>query len=539
VPGERRARERPPVPSEQQGRVALFAGVVLFLTTFYTAYFAVASWLYPSMRSKNHGTVAAAGVVVIISLVVIRLLARSRRVLGARTLDALDAATVLVPAVLLAVSAYRTADQPATAYRTFIAASFLVFSRALVVPSTGARTAALSASALGLLAVTQVIVAAKMPETTLLPPPVHAVSFAVWSAIGASISTVGSSVMKGLRREVEDAQNAARRTPQLGQYALLERIGQGSMGVVYRATHTMLRRPTAIKLLASQGDERTLSRFEREVQLTSQLTHPNTVAVYDYGRSPGGTFYYAMEYLEGIDLDTLVRRFGAQPPERVVHILNQVSSALCEAHERGLVHRDIKPANIFLCRRGGAADVAKVLDFGLVKDLADESSFTDYGVVTGTPAFMAPEALTTPHALGPQADIYSLGAVAYFLLTGQLVFPGKALVEMCDQLLHLAPEPPSRRAKSAIAPDIDALVLRCLEKAPRSRPEGARGFLRALEALDAGAWSAERARSWWEAHGDPFVADRAKQRSRARAGRSTVVDLQDRGGRDVNVHERS
>jgi serine/threonine-protein kinase len=232
-----------------------------------------------------------------------------------------------------------------------------------------------------------------------------------------AVATAGSGVIYGLRREV-------RRALRLGQYTLEEKLGEGGMGVVYRARHALLRRPTAVKLL--KGDrlgEASLRRFEREVQLTASLSHPNTVSVYDFGRTPEGVVYYAMEYLEGLSLEQLVAEAGAQPPGRVVHVLRQVLGALAEAHGVGLVHRDVKPGNVILCERGGLSDVAKVVDFGLVKDLDAADALSHEGMLVGTPLYLAPEAIRSPNA-DPRSDLYSLGAVAYVLLTGNHVFDG-------------------------------------------------------------------------------------------------------------------
>ena len=229
----------------------------------------------------------------------------------------------------------------------------------------------------------------------------------------------------------------------------------------------MLRRPTAIKLVPPEkAGPQQLMRFEREVQNTAELQHPNTIQIFDYGHSPDGVFYYAMEYLDGIDLDDLVERHGPQAPGRVVHILEQACAALTEAHDKGLVHRDIKPANIFLCHRGGIPDVVKVLDFGLVKELATDGGVTNVDVVAGTPAYLSPEAITAPDTLGPAADIYALGAVGYFLLTGEPVFGGATVVEICGHHVHSAPPPPSERTAVNLSEQLEALILRCLAKKP-------------------------------------------------------------------------
>src|SRR5436190_4139364 len=221
---------------------------------------------------------------------------------------------------------------------------------------------------------------------------------------------------------VEYLQSSLRRSAvaarQLGQYVLMQEIGRGANGMVYRARHSLLRRPVAIKLLSPEmTNDGNIARFEHEVQMTSQLTHPNTVAIYDYGSTPDGLFYYAMEYLSGINLDQLVSQFGPQPEARVIHILRQLCGSLSEAHQIGLIHRDIKPANVVLTRRGGACDVVKVLDFGLVKTrvpLLRDKVLAN--AIVGTPHFMSPEAIQDPAKVDARSDLYSVGAVAFWLL---------------------------------------------------------------------------------------------------------------------------
>ncbi|HVR20789.1 MAG TPA: serine/threonine-protein kinase [Polyangiaceae bacterium] len=262
-----------------------------------------------------------------------------------------------------------------------------------------------------------------------------------------------------------------------GEYTLGEKLGEGGMGVVYRANHRMLRRPAAIKLLpAKRAGEKNVERFEREVQLTSQLTHPNTIGIYDFGRAADGTFYYAMEYIDGIDLQTLVERDGPQDPARVTHLLAQVAAALSEAHAAGLVHRDVKPANLMVCDRGGARDVVKVLDFGLIREVTSDPSdrdTDDEGGVVGTPLYMAPEAITSPGSVDARSDVYAIGAVGYFLLTGVPPFSGESVVEVCSQHLYSEPVSPSKRRGTPIPRDLEQLLLRCLAKAPEERPANA------------------------------------------------------------------
>jgi serine/threonine-protein kinase len=293
---------------------------------------------------------------------------------------------------------------------------------------------------------------------------------ATLAALRSMVAGVGgvylvAKTIYGLRSAVEKA-------VQLGQYVIHEKIGEGGMGAVYRASHAMLRRPTAIKVIPpDRAGETATARFEREVMTTSRLTHPNNVAIYDFGRTRGGVFYYAMELLDGEDLGRLIDREGPQSVERTRHILRQVAAALAEAHEAGLVHRDVKPQNVMLCTRGGVRDFVKVLDFGLVKDVgaASDVKITSERSITGTPLYMAPESILLPESVGPAADIYAVGCVAYFLLTGRTPFEGDNLVAVCAAHVHTVPEPPSTYAPE-VPPQLDALVLRCLEKNPELRP---------------------------------------------------------------------
>ncbi len=306
------------------------------------------------------------------------------------------------------------------------------------------------------------------------------VSRAVVVATGAALAVFGS-----YRIELSDA--AAREASQLGQYLLRERIGAGGMGEVYRAEHQFLRRPCAVKLIRPEhaGDAEVLKRFEREVQATAVLTHPNTVAIYDYGISEDGTFYYVMEYLPGDTLEGLVTREGPLAPARAVHLLRQVASALGEAHRAGLTHRDIKPGNVMVCERGGITDVAKLLDFGLVvtqgMQQADEK-LTQAGIILGTPAYMSPEQCGGDAHPGPASDIYSVGALAYFMLTGRSPFEGKGPVQM--MMAHLGEMPPSVRSLRPEVPEaLDAVVMRSLAKRPEDRYASAEELERALSPI--------------------------------------------------------
>jgi serine/threonine protein kinase len=260
-----------------------------------------------------------------------------------------------------------------------------------------------------------------------------------------------------------------------------------------------------VKLLDDGKQDRdSIARFEREVQATSRLTHPNTVVVYDYGRTDEGLFYYAMEYLEGLSLDRLVERFGPLGEGRVIWILRQACMALAEAHGRGLVHRDIKPANLFLTRRGGMADVVKVLDFGLVKGLGPNSGVTQTvsESLVGTPQFLSPEGILKPDEVDARSDLYSLGAVGFFLLTGTPVFTAEDLGEVLAGHGGTAPESPSQRRGRAVDAGLEAVILQCLEKNPGLRPVGARQMGELLASCPGVAgWSQEEADRWWREQG--------------------------------------
>ena len=299
------------------------------------------------------------------------------------------------------------------------------------------------------------------------------------------------------------ARQAEQKARQLGQYTLEEKLGEGGMGAVYRASHAMLRRPTAIKLLSAvRPNVREQLRFEREVQLTSRLNHPNTITIFDYGRTPDGIFYYAMEYLPGIDLDRLVAEFGVLPERRVIHLVGQVASALREAHAIGLIHRDIKPANLMLCERGGLSDFVKVLDFGLVREAASgDLALTMAGSITGTPQYVAPETIRDADSADPRSDLYALGAVAFFLLTGRPIFVGTSAAEILADHLHRAAASPSAVLGRPVDPALERLILDCLAKRPSARPDDASTFLdRLRECAAYGTWTNEDARLWWDEH---------------------------------------
>jgi serine/threonine-protein kinase len=409
-----------------------------------------------------------------------------------------------------------------------LALTLVMLARAIYVPGTARRSLVLGVIA-GVPLVASVLFAysagpAEDGQSPVTRGILAAAVTGTWWSMTVTLATATSRVIYGLRR-------VAREARQLGQYTLAEKIGEGGMGAVYRASHAMLRRPTAVKLLLpDHTSESQLARFEREVQLTARLTHPNTVTIFDYGRTPDGTFYYAMELLDGATLETIVEIDGPQPAERVAHVLEQVAGALTEAHGIGLVHRDLKPANIILCDQGGVPDVAKVVDFGLVKNVAEgpnsESTFaTGEHVITGTPLYMSPEAIVLPSGMDARSDLYSLGAVAYYFLTGQHVFTGKTVVEVCGHHLHSTPVAPEKRLGKPVSEPLSALILRCLEKDPKARPANAAELLDELRATGlARAWEPKHVREWWKAH-EKDLRVRKRERTRSVSAQTIAVDF--------------
>jgi len=305
----------------------------------------------------------------------------------------------------------------------------------------------------------------------------------------------------------------------MGSYRLIELLGKGGMGEVWRAEHRMLARPAAIKLIrreslqAGSGASDVRRRFEREAAATAMLQSPHTVQLYDFGVADDGRFYYVMELLDGLDLETFVTRFGAVPAARAVAWLVQACASLEEAHERGLVHRDIKPANIYTCRLGSEVDWIKVLDFGLVKQAPagdDATRLTAEGVTAGTPGYMAPEMAAGISDVDRRADIYALGCVAYWLVTGTQVFEGDTPLKMIVDHVRTPPVPPSRRCELPIPGELEEIILWCLEKKPEDRPQSAAAIAEPLAALSLNpAWSDAEARAWWRVHLPVNAARRA------------------------------
>jgi serine/threonine-protein kinase len=399
---------------------------------------------------------------VLLALVFLALRLGVREGRALRALDVLaTVATAATAAVALgAVRHFVSADVSAVGFFVL----FFVVRAALVPSRPWVATLVAGASALPF---TFGLVLMYRNAGPLLVPDPEAAAFASLRTMLTGVAAVYlvSRTIYGLRSAVE-------RAVQLGQYVIHEKIGEGGMGAVYRASHALLKRPTAVKVIPpDRAGETAAARFEREVMATSRLTHPNNIAIYDYGRTRGGTFYYAMELLNGENLARVVDREGPQSVARTRHILRQVTAALAEAHEVGLVHRDVKPENIMLCTRGGVREFVKVLDFGLVKDVAAPSDvkITSERAIAGTPLYMAPESIVSPDTVGPPADVYAVGCVAYFLLTGRPPFEGDNVVGVLAAHLHGAPDAPSTHAREVPA-ELDGLVLRCLDKQPEARP---------------------------------------------------------------------
>jgi serine/threonine-protein kinase len=450
----------------------------------------------------------------------------SRARLSLRSLGTLDAISFVVACASLSLM---TVSDEGQILQVLLALIVTVMIRAILVPSRPGRT--MVVSALTFLP-TVVVCIARHDPTALLPgfsvgyqKQYMTLNTILWSVLGTTLATITSRVTYGLRKQVAEAN-------ELGQYVLEEKIGGGGMGEVWRARHRLLIRPAAIKLIRPEmtGDrELLLRRFEREARATAALKSPHTVQLYDFGATEDGRLYYVMELLDGLDLDTLVRQYGPLPPERVIHILRQVCSSLQDAHGNGLVHRDIKPANVVVSRAGTTFDFAKVLDFGLVKletaeqrgesaeqrgsgAAAKRPGGSDGGSLAaggaaGTPAFMAPEVVLGAAETDHRVDLYALGCVVFWLLTGKVIFEGRNALEMMFHHAHTPPPKPSTRTELPIPAPLEELVMECLEKDPARRPASAEAVSTRVDAVFLeSAWTVERAERWWATH-RPLPAD--------------------------------
>jgi serine/threonine-protein kinase len=477
--------------TEAESRTYLQARLTVLFELMFWSFVALLAFLgvlygaYPKIAPRHNDRVYEVSA---LGLVIMAVLWRGplvRRTLSMAQLHAIDLFYATGTGVVFALAAVIAYDFRPSAYTCLGYQCFAVLTRGLIVPSTWRRSVVTGALAFAPMTVAASILPSL--QTQDIPTPAFIGGTFLLGGVAVVLSAAGSHIIYGLNRLVREAK--------LGQYVLVRKLYESGIGELYLAHHMMLRRPTAVKRLLPARVGANLARLERAVHAMSELTHPNAVVVFDYGRSDDGGFYYAMEYLgDGISLEHLVRTEGPQVGARVVPILVQVCGALHEAHERGLIHHDIKPATIVLCERGGMPDFVKVVDFGLVQDVAVELDGA-HRTVRGTPEFLAPEHVTTPDRVGPAADLYALGAVAYFLLTGRRVFDGDARAQ-CEQHVGREPTPPS--ADRAIDRGLESVVMRCLSKRPADRYASAAELASALRALAlAGDWDGERARVWW------------------------------------------
>lgn len=510
-----------------QRRVGWFGLVAGGLALAFYAYRVAGDPSLPALTEPSMVTHAGAG----LSLVLMWL-ALSGRTLAARWVRAIETAGLVLASTLLVVMGTYIPPFAQPGRIVVMALAVVHLARAIYVPSSARRTALYSVIALVVILIVTFRanleveiepLARLVPDVASLTPAQYATYMALdagaWWVLFGALAVAASRVIFGLRKQVGSIRA-------LGQYHIEAEIGAGGMGIVYRAHHALLRRETAVKLLAPErAGEATLQRFEREVTLTARLKHPNTVTVYDYGRTPEGVFYYAMELLEGATLEQIVERTGPLEVGRVVHVLRQVAGALSEAHELGLIHRDIKPANIMLCNQGGQMDVAKVLDFGLVKEVKSDTGLTQESAITGTPLYLSPEAVSSADAVDARSDLYALGAVAYYLLVGDHVFGGESIIEVCSKHLLQAPEPPSARSAQPLPEALERLVLDCLQKKPELRPQSARQFLERLASIAVEAWEARDAERWWR---ENAARVRIPSKAGTGPGRTIEVDLQGR-----------
>ena len=388
---------------------------------------------------------------------------------------------------------YKMLESPAPAWM------MLIFTYALFIPNTWQRAGmvigTMALAPVGLMLAswgTNPHCAAVMTADSSILPELFLVMFMCGATAVMGVFTIGT-----LRTEAFKAQ-------QMGQYHLRRQIGAGGMGEVYLAQHKLMKRPCAIKIIRpdKERDPNVLARFEREVHTTSKLSHWNNIDIYDYGHTDDGTFYYVMEFLPGLSFSELVKRFGALPPERVLYLMKQTCDALEEAHVLGLLHRDIKPANVFAAFRGGQYDVAKLLDFGLAKPIngGDDAKLTQDGTITGSPLYMSPEQASGDLEPDERSDIYSLGVLAYYMLTGEPPFNHSRPIKVIIAHAHEEPLPPSR-LNSAIPEDLEQVVMQCLAKDPKDRFQTAKQLAEAFEACESfGKWTREDAASWWTAN---------------------------------------
>ena len=462
--------------------------------------------LSPAQRSTFFGSLLRWGpsAVSILGALAVALVNHRARLTPARV-QALGLVFEIVGAYGIAAARYLD-PQPAAAGQigvSWVAVWILLFATVIPSPPRRAFAAALvSATAVPVMASVGLLLQGAVTTNGALVA--GALRTFVPYLVVAVIAAIAARVVYRLGTELTHAR-------ELGAYQLVERVGGGGMGEVWRAEHQLLARPAAIKLIradngASQPTDEARARFEQEAQVTASLRSPHTIHLYDFGITDDGAFYYVMELLEGFDLQALVERFGPVPVDRAVYLLGQVCHSLAEAHHRGVVHRDIKPSNIYVCRYGRDCDFVKVLDFGLVKPMeshqgATQQALTGEAVTRGTPAFMSPEQALADPTLDARSDIYALGCVAFWLVTGKHVFQGTSPIDTIVRHVQAAPDAPSRHSELAIPPGFDSLVLECLAKDRHERPASADAVAaRLAEIATQSSWTAREAEAWWQAH---------------------------------------
>jgi len=477
--------------------VLLFVGFAAFLA-WHTIRFEFDSWLHVSLYIAH--------IACTLILAAIGYSLCTERPMTLWQLRGVEMVTFGVPLVFFLLMQYEKSAKWADEYGVLPELGscwlLMIYTYALFIPNTWQRAGIVIAimataplAAIGVIGLIdadagRLVDARVLVETTLL------------LSLAALSSILGVRTINLLRDE-------ALRAKQLGQYRLKTLIGSGGMGEVYLAEHVLMKRPCAIKVIHPEkaGDPKVLARFEREVQSTARLSHWNSVDIFDYGRTQDGTFYYVMEYLPGMNLSELVRRYGPLPAARAIHLVRQATNALAEAHDLGLVHRDIKPANIFAAIRGGRFDVAKLLDFGLAKPLLarDSAKLTQAGAITGSPLYMSPEQAVGDREPDARSDIYALGGVLYFLMTGRPPFEDEQPMKVLIAHAHEPPPPPSQH-NADVPDDVELIIMRCLQKNPNDRFQSAAELVTALEECDDhGRWTRDDARLWWQQREAPHV----------------------------------
>ena len=458
-----------------QDRLKRFSALMFVAFVLLIAFLLAMYQAYPEKAPKDNDVIFGGATILLAIMAVVWRGILERRELSIESLNLIDALYSISIGAAFAVSAVLSYPLQSAAYASLVYGVCTVFTRALLVPTTSRRTLAMSTLLFAPMFVAAIYLANATDQE--LPGPAYAGAAILLGSVAIVLATMGSQIIYGLRLKAT----------QLGQYTLVRLIKAGGMGEVHEARHALLKRPTAIKLIReARLDAKTLRRFEDEVQAMSRLTHPNSVAVFDYGHSFDGRLYYAMEFLDGLDLGRLR---GAQPIDRVVSILKQVAGALEEAHGKNLMHRDIKPGNIILCRHGGMLDVVKVVDYGLVEEVKRNAKTE----LIGTPGYIAPEALTGE--AGPAADLFALGAVAYLLLTGTPVFDGTSTAELLGAAIEAEPRP----LPANVPAELVAIVMKLLAKDPKARYRSAGELAEALAGVPRqGDWTRDRERAWWD-----------------------------------------